>query len=337
MNPMKGLSDGFLRVIESSLLMLDPPDHTRIRNLVNKAFTPRVVEGLRPSIQRVVDETLDAALASSGPQREIDLVRDFAVPIPLSVIAEMLGVPVGDRAQFKRWSTELAGLLDPISAVASLKGVEATFLEMQRYFESLFEERRCAPCNDLVSALVAAEEQGDRLDPSELLAVVSLILGAGHETTTNLIANAVVALLRNPGERKRLQDDPGLAASAVEEFLRYDSPVQATDRLAADALELGGRKIDKGRFILLLLGSANRDPRQFDEPDRLDLGRQENRHLSFSQGVHFCLGAQLARVEAQIALSTLLRRCPDLRGDPHPAAWRRSVVLRGPLALPVSL
>jgi cytochrome P450 len=332
-NPFKSLSPDFLRVIESTLLMIDPPDHTRVRNLVNRAFTPRVVEALRPRIAEVVESVLEP-LGACG---EIDLVRDFAVPVPLIVIAEMLGIPSADRAEFKRWSHELSGLLDPVSAEFSLSEVESTFAEMDAYFQRLFEERRQHPREDLVSRLVAIEDEGDRLSSSELLAAVALILGAGHETTTNLISNAMVALLRNPGERKRFQDDPAIAATAVDEFLRYDSPVQATDRIVAEEFEVAGQRFKPGRFVLLLLGSANRDPRHFDEPDRLDLGRSENRHLSFSQGVHFCLGAQLARAEAEIALTSLLRRFPDLDGNPDSCSWRRSVVLRGPASLHVSL
>jgi cytochrome P450 len=333
MNPFSGLSESFSAAIRGALLMVDPPDHTRLRNLVNKAFTPRVVEGLRPRIREVVDGVLD----SLGQRATIDLVRDFATPVPVIVIAEMLGVPSADREAFKRWSTVIAGLLDPIGSEYGLREVEAAFEEMSRYFDALFEARRREPRNDLVSRLVAIEDEGDRLSSSELLATVALILGAGHETTTNLISNAVVALLRNPGERKRFQEDPGLASTAVDEFLRYDSPVQATDRLLREDVEYGGQVLRKGQFALLLLGSANRDPAQFPDPDRLDLGRRENRHLSFSQGVHFCLGAQLARAEAEIALQVLLQRFPDLRGDPDPPAWRRSLVLRGPAALPVSL
>ncbi len=188
-----------------------------------------------------------------------------------------------------------------------------------------------------MSALVAVEESGDRLSSTELLSVCALILGAGHETTTNLLGNAVVALLRNPGERKRLADDPSLIDTAVEEFLRYDSPVQVTDRIAREACVIKGYELKPGSAVVLLLGAGNRDPEIFEDPDRLDLGRGDNRHLSFSQGVHYCLGAQLARAEAQIAVNSLLTRYPDLRGDPDPPSWRSSLVLRGPAALPLHL
>jgi cytochrome P450 len=335
LNPMKGLSDEFLQVIQRALLMIDPPDHTRIRNLVNKAFTPRVVDAMRPRIQQVVDETIDTMLAGVAPGEPVDLVSEFAIPVPIRVIGEMLGVSPDDREQFKHWATQIGGLLDPVSAVPSLRDAEVAYLEMKSYFDDLFEQRRREPRDDLVSALVATRHEGSRLDPDELLATVALILGAGHETTTNLIANAVVALFRNPGERKRLEDDPRLIESAVDEFLRYDGPVQATDRILTEAIELRGQTIPAGSLVLLLLGSGNHDPAQFADPDRLDLSRAENHHLSFSQGPHFCLGAQLARAEAQIAITTLLRRLPDLRDLPEPLRWRRSIVLRGPLALPV--
>jgi cytochrome P450 len=313
--------------------MTDPPAHTRIRNLVNKAFTLRRVEGLRPRIQAVVDELLDPFPVGS----DMDFVRDFAEPLPITVIAELLGVPAVDRERFKSWSTVLGTLLDPVASDFGLKDLEASFADMTEYFESLFERKRREPGDDLVSALVAVEESGDALSSTELLSVCALILGAGHETTTNLLGNAVVALLRNPGERKRLTDDPGLIDSAVEEFLRYDSPVQATDRIARETCVIGGYEVTPGTPVVLLLGAGNRDPEIFEDPDRLDLGRRDNRHLSFSQGVHFCLGAQLARAEAQIALNSLLARYPRFRGDADPPSWRSSIVLRGPAALPLSL
>lgn len=330
-DPTKGLSPELAGIVRKNLLMLDPPDHTRIRNLVNKAFTPRRVERLRPRIQAVVDEVLDGI----APGDEIDLVEDFAVPIPIIVIAEMLGVEASDRERFKAWSTVLSGLLDPLGTRYERADFEASFAELSAYFDGVFQQRRGAPRDDLISALVAAEEAGDKLDASELLSVCFLILGAGHETTTNLIGNAFVAMLRNPIERKRLTADPTLMESAVEEFLRYDSPVQITDRRAMEDLEIDGRKIARGQFVLLCLGAANHDPTVFDDPERLDLGRTENRHLAFSQGAHFCLGAQLARVETQIAIRSFLDRFPDFEGPRDPRGWRRSTVLHGPISLPI--
>jgi len=332
-DPFTDLGESFKSSVRSALLMVDPPDHTRIRDLVNKAFTPRRVDALRPRIQSIVDELLDQI----ATQDDVDLVRDFAVPLPVIVISELLGVDAEDRHQFKRWSTVLGGLLDPIGSPFGLAELEASFEEMTTYFDRVFEDRRRSPRDDLISALVAAEDAGDALSRHELLAVCALILGAGHETTTNLIANSFVALLRNPGERKRLTQDRGLIETAVEEFLRYDSPVQVTDRVATQELEIAGQKVRKGQFTLLLLGAGNRDPEQFEEPDRLDLGRADNRHLSFSQGVHFCLGAQLARAEGQIAIGSVLERFPDFSGPPDPPGWKSSFVLRGPQALPLRL
>jgi cytochrome P450 len=329
MQPFRGLSPDFVTAIHSALLMIDPPAHTRLRRLVNKAFTPRVVEGLRGRVETLVDEMLDALAA----RREMELIGDLAYPLPVIVIAELLGIPAADRARFKAWSDTLAVLLDPLQAGDGLSPTERAFREMAAYMRPIFAERRREPRDDLISALVAVEEQGQTLSETELLALTMLILGAGHETTTNLIANAVLALLRNPAERRRLQDDPSLIASAVEEFLRYDSPVQMTDRVVTADCDVAGHPVRKGTIVALLLGAANRDPLRFPDPDRLDIGRQDNHHLSFGHGAHFCLGAALARVEAQIAIAALLRRFPDLDGERAPRDWKRSMVLRGPTAL----
>jgi cytochrome P450 len=331
LEPFSGLSPEFRAAIETTLLMTDPPAHTRLRRLVNKAFTPRVVEGLRGRIQALVDELLDRVAA----QRAMELVHDLAYPLPVIVIAELLGIPSADRVRFKEWSDALAALLDPLQAVDGFAATEHAYAEVAVYMRDIFAARRAAPRDDLISALVAVEDNGQRLSEIELLSLTMLILGAGHETTTNLITNAVLALLRNPGERRRLQDDPSLIGSAVEEFLRYDSPVQATDRVASVDCEIAGHRIRKGAVVALLLGAANRDPARFADPDRLDLGRTDNHHLSFGHGAHFCLGAALARVEAQIVIPSLLRRFPDLDGDRAPKQWKRSMVLRGPTALRV--
>jgi len=333
LDPFRGLSPQFVEMILSTLLMVDPPRHTRLRRLVNKAFTPRVVEGLRPRIQAVVDELLDAVRA----RRRMDLVHDLAYPLPVMVIAALLGIPSEDRAKFKEWSDTLAVLLDPLQAPGGLLACEPAFEEMSAYLRGVADARRQAPRDDLISALVAVEEQADVLTGTELVALCGLILGAGHETTTNLIANAVLALLRHPHQRRRLQDDPGLIGNAVEEFLRYDSPVQATDRVVqADDVVLGGRPLRRGSIVLCLLGAANRDPARFADPDRFDIARPDIEHLAFGRGPHFCLGAALARAEAQIAIPSLLRAFPDLDGDRAPKHWKRSIVLRGPTALEVT-
>jgi hypothetical protein len=326
-----GLDPEFLEMIGSNLLMLDPPDHGRIRGLVSRAFTPRAVERLRPRVEALVEELLDAA----ARRREIDLVRDFAQPLPVLVIAELLGLPTRDRGSFVRWSGDLAALLDPL--LGDPRRAQRAYFELAAYLRGLFAERRREPREDLVSGLLAAEERGVRLSETELLSTCALLLGAGHETTTGLIGNAVLALLEHPGERKRLRDDPGLLRSAVEEFLRYDPPVQATDRVAVRECEIGGERIGPGQLAVCLIGAANRDPEVFPEPDRLDLARSPNPHLSFGAGHHVCLGAPLARLEAELALGGLLRRFPDFRGDPRRVVRRPSITLRLPASLPLEL
>lgn len=329
LQPFRGLSPSFVEAIQSALLMTDPPAHTRLRRLVNKAFTPRVVEGLRARVQALVDELFDAVAARG----EMELIHDFAYPLPVIVIAELLGIPSADRERIKHWSDTLALLLDPLQAVDGLTPTERAADEFTAYMQPIFLARRREPRDDLISALVAVEDEGQTLSETELLSLCMLILGAGHETTTNLIGNAVLALLRHPSQRRRLQDDPSLIGSAVEEFLRYDSPVQLTDRVATVDCEVAGQPIRRGQVVALLLGAANRDPSRFADPDRLDIGRQENHHLSFGHGAHFCLGAALARLEAQIAIATLLRRFPDFDGERAPKEWKRSMVLRGPTKL----
>ncbi len=327
------LRPDFREMIARNLLMLDPPDHTRLRSLVAKAFTPRVVERLRPRVQALVDGLLDQAQRRG----EIELMRDFAYPLPATVIAELLGVPPADGPRFVRWSNDLTALLDPFNAPGGLAAAQAAFVELSAYFREVLAERRREPREDLISALATVEERGESLSEAELVSLCGLILGAGYETTANLIGNAAVALLRYPGERKRLVDAPELIVSAVEEFLRYESPVQATDRVATRDLEIRGTRIRRGELVVLFLAAANRDPERFPDPDRLDLGRLDNAHLAFSHGPHFCLGAQLARVEAQIAIGTLVRRFPAFSGPPGPPAWRPSFSLRGPASLPIRL
>ncbi len=319
--------------VTKSLLMTDAPDHTRLRRLVSRAFTPRVIQGLHDRIAEIVAELLDDMARQSEP----DLIRDLADPLPLLVIAEMLGVPVEDRVQLKAWSNAAAGILDPLQAEGGMRPIENAFHELKAHLDRVFADRRARPREDLLSALVAVEEQGDVLAEAELVSLSLLILVAGNETTTNLIGNGVLALLHHPDERRKLQDDPSIARSAIEELLRYDSPIQVTDRVALEDLELRGRRVKRGDVVGVLLGSANRDPERFDHPDRLDLCRDDNPHLAFGHGVHFCLGAQLARLEGQIAITGLLERFPDLDGERHPTAWKRSLVLRGLTSLRLRL
>jgi cytochrome P450 len=310
-----------------SFLVKDPPDHTRLRGLVAKAFTPKVVEGLRHRIVTLVDEILDRLADAGGG----DIVTELAFPLPAIVIAEMLGVPASDREQFKVWSAEVAAALDP-EAPAPTEASAA----LEAYFEGLVEERRAAPTGDMISELIRAEEQGDRLTHRELLSTLILLLVAGHETTVNLIGNGTLALLGDADARRRWRDDPSLDRTAVEEILRYDPPVQLDSRLLTADMPVGDVVMPEGSMVFTALGSANRDPGQFDDPERLDLGRTDNRHLAFGFGIHHCLGAPLARAEGQIALSRLIRRFPDIE-QAGPAPYKGQIVLRGPAAVPVSV
>jgi cytochrome P450 len=318
-----------------SMLFQDPPDHTRLRALVSRAFTPRVVEGLRPRIQQVVDEIIDRALDA----RSMEVIGDLAYPLPVTVISEMLGVPAGDQESIRGWSADIARSLDAIGLQVDPDIVErgrAARRAIGDYFRQLLPERRRHPRNDLLSLLIAAEEQGDKLSEGELLSTCILLYIAGHETTVNLIGNGLLALLRHGDQLRRLREEPALAASAVEELLRYDGPVQRTARFTTVDVEIGGRAIDKGAMVVTVIGAANRDPAQFPEPDRLDLGRVDNRHVAFGFGIHFCLGAPLARLEGQVALGTLARRLPALALATDAVEWRESQVLRGLKALPVT-
>src|SRR5882762_1655310 len=318
-----------------SMLDRDPPDHTRLRSLVSKAFTPRVVEGLRPRIQQIVDELITRAQAAGS----MDVIEEFAYPIPVNVICEMLGVPVADHERFKGWSLDIARGLDsiwlpPDSEVPRRSA--ASRHAISDYFRGLIAQRRAAPRGDLLSALIAAEEAGDKLNEEELVATCILLLIAGHETTVNLIGNGVLALLRNPAELCRLRETPGLITSAVEELLRYDGPVQRTARVASAQATIGGRTIARGEMVMPFIGAADRDPAQFPEPDRLDIGRADNRHIAFGWGIHFCLGAPLARIEGQIAIGTLVGRLPKLTLATDRPEYRQSLTLRGLKSLPVA-
>jgi cytochrome P450 len=317
-----------------SMLDRDPPDHTRLRSLVSKAFTPRVVEALRPHIQKIVDSLLDRVAGANA----MDLIEDFAYPLPVIVICEMLGVPFEDHERFKQWGLDIARgldsiLLPPDSDVA--RRSDAARSALTAYFRELIAERRASPRADLLSGLIAAEEVGDRLREDELLATCILLLVAGHETTVNLIGNGTLALLRHRDQLRRLRKDPGLIASAVEELLRYDGPVQRTARVSGEDVAIAGRTIAKGELVMPFIGAADRDPAQFPDPDRLDIARTDNRHIAFGWGIHFCLGAPLARLEGQIALNTLVRRLPKLALATDKPEYRESLTLRGLSTLPV--
>lgn len=323
---------GFFKPLARTMLDLDPPDHTRLRALVHKAFTPRQIEQSKERIQSLTDDLLD----SVRERGSMDVIREYALPLPTTIIAEILGVPAEDRHKFHRWS---AGIVS--SNPSGLRMIKAipNAIAFMKYIRKLIKTRRANPRDDLISALVQAEEAGDSLSEDELLAMVFLLLIAGHETTVNLIGNGTLALLEHPGEMQRLRNDPALIKPAVEELLRYGSPLEtATERYAREDITLAGVTIPRGELVYAVIASANRDERQFASPDSLDITREPNKHLSFGFGVHFCLGAPLARLEGQIAIQTLLRRLPDLRlaVPPNALRWRRGRVLRGLQALPVA-
>src|ERR1700756_2635190 len=332
----KIMEEPVIRSMSHWMLQQDPPDHTRLRGLVVKAFTARRVEDMRPRIQQIVDETLDRI----APNGQMDLIEDFAFRLPVTIICDMLGIPEEHREVFYASSRDGGRVLEPVPmSPAEIEQGNAANAMAQMYFQQLFELRRRSPGDDLTTQLVHAEEDGSKLSNEELTANIILLFGAGHETTVNLIGNGLLALHRNPDQLALLKADPSLMPNAIEEFLRYDSSVQLTGRVALEDIDdLGGKKIPKGEGVLCLLGSANRDPAVYpDKPESLDIRRLNVRPLSFGGGIHFCLGAQLARIEAEIAIATLLRRIPDLRlDDADNPQWRPTFVLRGLKQLPAS-
>ena len=317
-----------------SLLSLDPPDHTRLRTLVTKAFTPRVVQQLQPLAKSIVDETLDHAARQGG----LELIEELAYPLPVAVIAKMLGVPREDWPRFREWSRVLVGSLDPVAMPdpEQMAAVQSAQNALFDYFSGVMAARRREPRDDLISGLIAVEERGDVLNERELLVMLNLLLVAGHETTVNLIGNGMLALLRNPEQLALLRQRPDLIESAVEELLRFDSPVQLTGRIVAEACELSGQEVSRGQLVLTLLGAANRDPRQFSDPERLDLSRSPHQHFSFGRGIHFCLGAPLARLEGRIAIGSLVSRFPRLRMAGQPVR-SETITLRGLARLPLAV
>jgi cytochrome P450 len=304
-----------------------------MRRLVGRAWVQTGMKNRRVHVQKIVDDLFDE-LTERG---EVDFVEHFAYPLPVIVIAEILGVPPAERAAFKRWSDDLGGLLDPFVSPDKFDRAQNSAHEMYVFLLDIFAKRRAEPRDDLVSVLVAAEDEAGKLTDSELYSTCALLLGAGHLTTTNLMGNALWALWQNPDERGRLGRDPQLAASAVEEFLRYDGPLQATGRIASADYPIGEKTIRAGDFVVVLMGAANRDPAEFPDPDRLDIGRADNRHVTFGQGIHHCLGADLARLNTQVSLTTLLRRFPDWSITDDAPPRKPNVVSRGFVSLPLSL
>lgn len=317
-----------------AMLNVDPPDHTRLRRLVSKAFTPRMIEGLRPLVERLVDEALDRV----APAGRMDVIADLAFPLPFTVISELLGMPDGDRDAIRGWSHAIVKTLDPVITEAEVREAFEASDAMTDHIAGVLEWKRAHPADDLLTALIRAEEGGDRLTPDELRDQVVLLFIAGHETTVNLIGNGTLALLRHPDQLARWRDDPGLDANAVDELLRYDAPVQFSRRITVAPLDVAGRTIPAGTFVLAGLASSNRDPAFWGPTaDELDLARPTAaQHLSFGSGTHFCLGAALARLEGQVAVGRLIRRFADLAvADPGPA-WNGRINLRGLDHLPVT-
>ncbi len=321
-------------VMVRQMLFLDPPNHTRLRALASAAFTVRRVERLRSHIQEIMDDLLDRVAANG----RMDLVADFASPAPAIVTAELLGVPVADHEQLKEWSADFAEMLgnfqhNPDRFPRILRSVQ----DLSSYFRSAMQEQRLTPRDGLVSAMMAASVDGAKLTEDEIIANLIVTMVGGQETTTNLIGNGMLTLLRNPEARERLRADASLIPSAVEELLRYESPSQHTARLAPADVELGGKQIRKRQAVIAVMGAANRDPERFPEPDRLDIDRKDNRHVAFGWAAHFCFGAALARMEGQIAFETILRRLPGLSLDTSiPLVWRHNLGLRGLTGLPIT-
>jgi cytochrome P450 len=321
------------QVLVRQMLFLDPPAHTRVRALAAAAFTPPRVAAIRAHIQEITDRLIGRVLAA----RRMDVIADLADALPATVTAELMGVPVADRDRLKTWSKDFSEMLgnfqhNPGRATLMLKTVE----DMTAYFRDRMREQQHQPREGVLHALMTAEIEGDRLSEEEVIANAIITMTGGQETTTNLIGNGLLSLLRHPKELHRLQADPALLPSAVEELLRYESPIQYTARLASTDLELRGTVIHKRQAVMSVLGAANRDPERFAHPDVLDITRQDNRHLAFGWGAHFCFGAPLARMEAQIAFGTMLRRLKNLALEPEPLLWRRNAGFRGLEALPVT-
>lgn len=329
------LPDFFRQTAEGlrSMLIMDPPDHTRVRKLVNKAFTPKRIAALRGRIEEIVRERADAAAANGG----MDLIHDFAEPIPAVVIAELLGVPPEDHRRFREWSSRLIAAIGAPTAQERRETSLAAGRSLLDYLAAVIAERRREPRDDLISAMIHAQEERDALSDAELLATSNLLLLAGHETTTNLIGNGMLALLRDREQWERLCADPGLLPTAIEELLRFDGPVQATVRVALEDVELDGHVIAEGALVLVSIGAANHDPEVFRDPGTLDLARDPNPHLGFGFATHFCMGAPLARLEAELAFRALCARFPEVALVDDAPAYRPNPVLRGLQRLDLTL
>jgi cytochrome P450 len=315
------------------MLVMDPPDHGRLRGLVARAFAPRHLTALRPRIQQLVDDSLDAV----QDKNEMEFISEFAHPLPVHVICDMLGIPEEDRDQFFEGSRTAARLIDPTPMTPDeLRQVNEGHLRQVSYFKSLLERRRQDPGDDIITELLSAADDGDKLSDDELIGNIILLFGAGHETTVNMLGNGLLALLSNRAEWEKLRADPSLVPNAVEEILRFDSSVQMTGRMAFEDVEIGGVTIPKGEQVLNLLGAANRDPERFDDAEEFKVDRRDAPPTSFGGGIHHCLGAPLARMEGEIALATLIKRLPTLKLANDDPDWRLTFTLRGLMTLPVT-
>ena len=318
--------------ISDILFFRDPPDHTRLRRLIGKVFNTRVVEEMRPRIQEIVNELIKQ-IEEKG---DLDIIADFAKPLPVTVISQILGIPVEDRYQLKQWSYWLGYIFDPMKASDVSQQLTQSIVEFREYLTGLIAKRRQKPENDLITALIQARDEQDKLSEEELLVTCMLLFASGEETTVNLIGNGVLSLLRHPDQLEKLRQNPSLIQSAVEELLRYESPLQISGRTAIENIEIGGKLIKKGPPVFLILGAANRDPAQYHSPDQLDITRTNNNHFAFGDGIHYCMGAALARTQGQIAINTLVQKLPNLKLQTNKLEWRENVFLRGLKKLPVS-
>ncbi|GII77535.1 cytochrome P450 [Sphaerisporangium rufum] len=329
--PEPAFQEPFWRVTRAGMLDVEPPVHTRLRRLVSRAFTPRMVEELRPRVRRIAGGLVDAFVARGGG----DLIAEVAEPLPVTVIAEMLGIPPADRHLLRPWSADICGMYELNPPVETQHRAARAAEEFAGYLRSLAAERRREPGDDLISALARVVDEGDRLTEDELVGTCVLLLNAGHEATVNVTGNGWWSLFRNPGELARLRADPALLPRAVEELMRWDTPLQLFERWVFEDVEIGGVRVPRGAEVALLFGSANRDPEVFAEPDRLDLGRVDNPHISFGAGIHYCLGAPLARIELIESFGALLRAAPEMELVEEPS-WAPNYVIRGLTSLKVA-
>lgn len=318
--------------ISDILFFRDPPDHTRLRRLIGKVFNTRLVEEMRPRIQEIVNELIKQ-IEEKG---DLDIIADFAKPLPVTVISQILGIPVEDRYQLKQWSHWLGYIFDPMKASDISSQLTQSIVEFREYLTELIAKRRQKPENDLITALIQARDEQDKLSEEELLVTCMLLFASGEETTVNLIGNGVLSLLRHPDQLEKLRQKPSLIQSAVEELLRYESPLQISGRTAIENIEIGGKLIKKGPPVFLILGAANRDPAQYHNPDQLDITRPNNNHFAFGDGIHYSMGAALARTQGQIAINTLVQKLPNLKLQTNKLEWRENIFLRGLKKLPIN-